>query len=78
MIFVYAAGVRFKKKKKREIPYVTQLELSWHAGALQLGQQSGNPRRAPYVTCCESLKGNGRIKDYKEALLDIGIVTWDS
>lgn len=35
-------------KKKREIPFVRQLLLCWHATALQLRQQPGNPHRAYY------------------------------
>lgn len=67
------------KKKKREIPFVRQLLLCWHATALQLRQQPGNPHRAHYwFTCCESVKCNRRIRESKQAFLNTSMVIWDS
>lgn len=49
IIFVYSqCSKRVVEKKKREIPFVRQLLRCWHATALQLRQQPGNPHRAHY------------------------------
>lgn len=68
-------------KKEREIPRMGHLALSWHACALQLSQQSGNPRRTHYqslaVNHCNlrrELGNPGELCGHRRG--DLGFLVW--